>query len=448
MDSGNAVFFSRVLTEVTLTFHIIYATIGVGIPLMIMIAQWVGIKKNDEHYILLARRLARGFVITVAVGVVTGTAIGLQLTLLWPNFMQLAGNVIALPLFMETFAFFFEAIFLGIYLYTWDRFENQKKHLLLLIPVAIGASMSAVFITIVNAFMNAPQGFDVVNGQLVNIQPILAMLNPAMPTKVGHVLVTAYMTSAFVLAAIAAFRMLKGSTHSYHKKSLFLYMKLGLVFSLASLLIGDFSAKYLVKYQPEKLAAAEWHFETEKGAGLILFGVTDGENIKYAIKVPYALSILAHNNPFAEVTGLNEFPKDETPPLYIHYLFDTMVMIGTFMIVLSAVYVFGKYKNWNFIFSRWFRWLIVAGGPLTVIALEAGWWLAEVGRQPWILYKYMKVADAATTSEHVDLMLVLFCLLYLVLGIGSIVVLRRMFRKNPIEQEIADREAEKGGDFS
>ncbi|KQL53807.1 cytochrome D ubiquinol oxidase subunit I [Heyndrickxia shackletonii] len=442
MDSGNAVFYSRVLTEVTLTFHIIYATIGVGVPLMIMISQWVGIKKKDEHYILLARRLARGFVITVAVGVVTGTAIGLQLSLLWPNFMQLAGNVIALPLFMETFAFFFEAIFLGIYLYTWDRFENQKKHLLLLIPVAIGASMSAVFITIVNAFMNAPRGFDVVNGQLVNIQPILAMLNPAMPTKVGHVLVTAYMTSAFILAAIAAFRILKGSTHQYYKKSLFLFMKLGLIFSLAALLIGDFSAKYLVKYQPEKLAAAEWHFESSKGASLILFGITDGENVKYAIKVPYALSILAHNNPFAKVTGLNEFPNDEIPPLYIHYLFDTMVIIGTFMIVLSAVYVFGKYKRWNFISSKWFKWLIVAGGPLTVIALEAGWWLAEVGRQPWILYKYMKVADAATTSQHVNLMLILFCILYLILGIGSVVVLRRMFLKNPIEQEIADRKAE------
>ncbi len=161
MINESAVFWSRVLTEVTLSFHIIYATIGVGIPLIIMIAQWVGYKNNDEHYILLARRIARGFVITVAVGVVTGTAIGLQLSLLWPNFMRLAGQVIALPLFMETFAFFFEAIFLGIYLYTWDRFDSQKKHMLLLIPVAIGASMSAVFITIVNAFMNAPQGFEV-----------------------------------------------------------------------------------------------------------------------------------------------------------------------------------------------------------------------------------------------------------------------------------------------
>ncbi|QQZ07622.1 cytochrome ubiquinol oxidase subunit I [Heyndrickxia vini] len=447
MDGGNSVFYSRVLTELTLSFHIIYATIGVGVPLMIMIAQWIGIKKNDEHYILLARRLARGFVITVAVGVVTGTAIGLQLSLLWPNFMELAGNVIALPLFMETFAFFFEAIFLGIYLYTWDRFENQRKHMLLLIPVAIGASMSAVFITIVNAFMNAPQGFDVVNGELVNIKPILAMLNPAMPTKVGHVLVTAYMTSAFVLASIAAFRMLKGSKHVYHKKSLFLFMKLGLIFSIASLIIGDFSAKYLVKYQPEKLAAAEWHFETSKGAPLVLFGVTDGEEVKYAIKVPYALSILAHSNLNAEVTGLNEFPKDEVPPLYIHYLFDTMVIIGSFMIVFSAIYVFGKIKGWTFITSRWFRRVIVAGGPLSIIALEAGWWLAEVGRQPWILYKYMKVADAATSSEHVDIMLMLFCILYLILGVGSIVVLRRMFRNNPIEQEIADRQAEKGGDL-
>ncbi|MGE7920737.1 cytochrome ubiquinol oxidase subunit I [Viridibacillus sp. NPDC093762] len=448
MENESAVFFSRVLTELTLSFHIIYATIGVGVPLMIMIAQWVGIKKNDEHYILLARRWARGFVITVAVGVVTGTAIGLQLSLLWPNFMQLAGNVIALPLFMETFAFFFEAIFLGIYLYTWDRFENQKKHLLLLIPVAIGASMSAVFITIVNAFMNAPQGFDIVDGQLVNIQPILAMLNPAMPTKVAHVVVTAYMTAAFVLAAIAAFKMLKGSNHVYHKKALFLLMKVGLVFAVASAIIGDFSAKYLVEYQPEKLAAAEWHFETEKNAPLVLFGVTDGEEVKYAIKVPYALSFLAHSNPTAEVIGLNEFPEDEIPPLYIHYLFDTMVMIGMFMVLVSAVYILGKIRGWSFVSTKWFRWVIVAGGPLSIIAIEAGWWLAEVGRQPWILRKYMKVAEAATTSDHVDIMLILFCGLYIILGVGSVVVLRRMFRHNPIEQEIEDRKAERGGDFS
>lgn len=446
MINDSAVFWSRVLTETTLSFHIIYATIGVGVPLMIMIAQWVGYRNNDEHYILLARRWARGFVITVAVGVVTGTAIGLQLSLLWPNFMELAGQVISLPLFMETFAFFFEAIFLGIYLYTWDRFDSQKKHMLLLIPVAIGASMSAVFITIVNSFMNAPQGFDVVNGELVNIQPLIAMFNPAMPTKVTHVLVTAFMTAAFILASIAAFRLLKGSDHIYHKKALYLVMKCGLIFSIASAIIGDFSGKYLAEYQPEKLAAAEWHFETEEGADLILFGIMNDGEVKYEITIPYGLSILAFSNPMAEVIGLNEFPEDERPPLYIHYLFNLMVFIGMFMVLVSFIYLVGKWRGWSFIASKWYRWVVVAGGPLSVIAIEAGWWLAEVGRQPWILRGIMRTEQGATTSGNVDLMLLLFCILYIVLGIGSIVVLSRMFRSNPIEKEIEDRESEKGGE--
>ena len=415
---------------------------------MIMIAQWVGIKKNDEHYILLARRWARGFVITVAVGVVTGTAIGMQLSLLWPNFMELAGHIIALPLFMETFAFFFEAIFLGIYLYTWDRFENQKKHLLLLIPVAIGASFSAVFITIVNAFMNAPQGFDIVDGSLVNISPLLAMFNPAMPTKVAHVVSTAYMTSAFILASIAAFRLLKGSNHAYHKKALYLTMKLGLVFSIATALIGDFSGKYLAEYQPEKLAAAEWHLETSESAPLMMYGILDNGEIKYAIKIPYALSFLAHGNPTAEVIGLDQFEEDEIPPLYIHYLFDTMVTIGVALVGISGLFWLGKRLRWRFVESRFYRWVMFFGGPASIIAIEAGWWYAEVGRQPWILRGIMRVEEAATTSEHVDLMLMLFAGLYIILGVGSVVVLTRMFRKNPVEQELKDRHIKKGGDIT
>lgn len=435
---------SRILTLLTLSFHILYATIGVGVPLMIMIAQWMGIKKNDEHYILLARRWARGFVITVAVGVVTGTAIGLQLSLLWPEFMQLAGNVIALPLFMEVFAFFFEAIFLGIYLYTWDRFEDQRKHLLLLIPVALGAAASSVFITIVNAFMNSPQGFEILNGEFVNVQPLLAIFNPAVPTKVAHVMSTAFMTSAFVLASIAALRMIGGSNHVYHKKALFMTMKIGLVFSIATAIIGDFSGKYLAEYQPEKLAAAEWHFETEGDAGLILFGVLDGEEPKYAIKIPFALSILAHGTPGAEVIGLNEFPEDERPPLWIHYLFDTMVGIGMWLTFFSMVYVVGTWRGWSIVRAKWFRWLLLATGPLALVAIEAGWWFTEVGRQPWILRGYMKTADAATTSGQVDLMIILFAGLYIILGIGTVVVLTRMYKRNPVEKELADRKAKKG----
>ena len=441
------VFGSRVLTMITLSFHIIYATIGVGVPLMIMIAHWMGIKKNDDHYILMARRWARGFAVTVAVGVVTGTAIGLQLSLLWPNFMELAGNIIALPLFMEVFAFFFEAIFLGIYAYTWDRFKDKRKHFLLLIPVVLGAMASAVFITIVNAFMNSPQGFELVNGQLTNPNPIAAMFTPAMPTKVTHVLATAYMTAAFLLASIAAFQLVKGSKHVYHKKSLHLTMKVGLIFSIAAALIGDFSGKYLAEYQPEKLAAAEWHFETEEGAPLLMYGILDEEGeVKYEIKIPYALSILAYGNPTSEVIGLDQFPKEEIPPLIIHYFFDLMVTIGGFMVVLSLVYWIGIKRRWSFVRSTFYRWLIVLGGPLCFLAIEAGWWMAEVGRHPWILRGIMTIEAAATSSDYVGLMVILFGAVYLILGIGTIVVLRRMFKNNPVELELEKREATQGGE--
>lgn len=445
MSDQESVFYCRVLTELTLSFHIIYATIGVGIPIMIMIAQWIGIKKQDEHYILLARRWSRGYVVTVAVGVVTGTAIGLQLSLLWPHFMQLVGNVIALPLFLETFAFFFEAIFLGIYLYTWDRFENQQKHFLLLLPVAIGASCSALFITSVNAFMNAPRGFKLFNGQLVRVNPLEAMLNPATPTKVMHVLMSAYMTSAFVLASIGAFRLIQSHGHVYHKKSLFLTLKLGFVFSLATAIIGDFSGKFLAEYQPEKLAAAEWHFTTEKGAPLLMYGVINHGKVKYALKIPDALSFLAHDNFQAQVIGLNEFPEENTPPLYIHYLFDSMVTIGVLLSVLSLVYLIGTIRSWNFTSSKWYRWLIVLSGPLSILAIETGWWLDEVGRQPWILRGFLRTKNAATANGNVDIILWLFIVLYFVLGIGTIIVLKRMFHENTIEKELADRSVGKAG---
>ena len=211
--------------------------------------------------------------------------------------------------------------------------------------------------------MNSPQGFDIVNGQLTNINPIVAMFNPSMPTKVSHVLITAYMTCAFVLASIGAFRLLNGSKHVYHKKALFLTLKLGLLFSIATAILGDFSGKYLAEYQPEKLAAAEWHFETEEGAPLILYGVLENGEVKYAITIPYALSILAHLKPNAEVIGLDQFPNDEEPPLYIHYLFDIMVTIGMLMILIAFIYCIGTWRKWRLFYSNWFKWIIVFGRP-------------------------------------------------------------------------------------
>ncbi|MGE5704531.1 MAG: cytochrome ubiquinol oxidase subunit I, partial [Clostridia bacterium] len=311
MELDNTVL-ARILTSLTLGFHIIFAALGVGIPVMISIAEWLGIRRKDPMYTLMARRWMKGLTVTVAVGVVTGTCIGLQLSLLWPSFMKIAGEAIALPLFLETFAFFFEAIFLGIYMYTWDRFKNPYIHWLISIPVVIGSTASAFFIMTVNAFMNAPQGFTLQNGAIVDIQPLVAMFNPATPSKAGHMILSSYVTSAFVLAAIAAYRILKGNRHEYYRKALNFTMAMALLFAFGTALWGDIAGKYLAEYQPAKLAAAEWHFETKPQAELVFGGVLNKETLEvnYGLKIPYALSILAGNSPDTKVIGLNQIPKD------------------------------------------------------------------------------------------------------------------------------------------
>ncbi|MCK8487175.1 cytochrome ubiquinol oxidase subunit I [Paenibacillus sp. MBLB2552] len=446
MANLDPVTLSRMLTGLTLFVHIVFASIGVGVPLMIALAEWRGIRAADPHYTLLARRWARGFVISVAIGVVTGTSIGLQLSLLWPTFMRVAGQAIALPLFMETFAFFVEAIFLGIYLYTWDRFKNKLLHLLLLIPVAIGSSASAFFITTLNAFMNTPQGFTLKNGVIADFQPLVAMFNPATPTKVAHVLASSYTVSAGILAGVAAFSLLRGREHAYFKKALKLTVVSSFVFALATAMIGDFSGKFLAKYQPEKLAAAEWHFETMERAPLIYGGVLDeAGNVRYALEIPYALSILAGNSPDTRVIGLEEFPEDVRPPLLIHYMFDLKVTIGALLVLIPFLYLLRRYlPGGKKGYPVWLLLGILALGPLAMVAIELGWMFAEFGRQPWIIRGYMKVGEAATTSESVGPMLLLFAVLYLVLCLSCILVLSRMFRNKDVLTELRQAGLEGG----
>ncbi|WP_055105249.1 cytochrome ubiquinol oxidase subunit I [Paenibacillus ihumii] len=446
MFSMDPVTLSRILTGLTLFVHINFASIGVGVPLIIALAEWRGITQKDPHYSLLARRWARGFVISVAVGVVTGTSIGLQLSLLWPSFMRVAGQAIALPLFMETFAFFVEAIFLGIYLYTWERFRRPGLHLLLLIPVVLGAFSSAFFITTVNAFMNTPQGFTLENGVFTNIDPIRAMFNPATPTKVSHVLASSLTMSAGLLAGIAAYSLLRGRNHIYFKKALKLTVTCTFVFAVSTAVIGDFSGKFLAKYQPEKLAAAEWHFKTMEKAPLIYGGILDeNHEVKYALRIPYALSILAGSSPNTEVIGLEEYPQDDWPPLLIHYMFDMKVTIGMLLVLIPFLYLLRRWlPGRNKGYPKWLLIGILTLGPFAMVSIELGWMFAEIGRQPWIVRGYMRVVDAATTSPHVGEMLVLFILLYLVLCVSCVYVLAKLFRNKDVFAEMKERGIEGG----
>ncbi|MCI2771381.1 cytochrome ubiquinol oxidase subunit I [Staphylococcus warneri] len=441
---------SRLLTGMTLAVHIIFATIGVGMPLMFVIAEFLGIRNNDAHYIALAKRWSKGYTITVAVGVVTGTIIGLQLSLVWPTFMKMGGHVIALPLFMETFAFFFEAIFLSIYLYTWERFKNKWIHFVIGLPVIIGGSFSAFFITSVNSFMNTPAGFEMKNGRMVNVQPLEAMFNSSFIVRSFHVVATAGMTMAFILAAIAAFKLLKQSYSEdkiYHLKALKMTMIVGFISTLLSMLAGDMSAKFLHKVQPEKLAAYEWHFDTQSQANLVFFGVLNEKTneVSGAIEIPGMLSFLADNNFKTTVKGLNDFPKNELPPLIVHYFFDLMVSMGVFCFVISGIFMLILLikKLRHFITHKVVLYSILLTGPASMLAIEFGWFLTEMGRQPWIVRGYLRVSQAATQAGGITLVTILFGLLYLVLIVTSAYVLLRMFRNksaiNDVNQVLKER---------
>ena len=439
----NSVEISRFLTGMTLGVHIIFATIGVGMPLMFAIAEFLGIKKKDPKYIALAKRWSKGYTITVAVGVVTGTIIGLQLSLVWPTFMKMGGHVIALPLFMETFAFFFEAIFLSIYLYTWNRFKNQWIHFLISLPVIIGGSFSAFFITSVNSFMNTPAGFEMKKGKMVNVQPFEAMFNSSFLVRAFHVVATAGMTMAFILAAIAAFKLLKNKYSEdakKKKKALKMTMILGFIQTLLSMLAGDLSAKFLHKVQPEKLAAYEWHFDTHSKADLVFFGVLNEntQEVSGAIKIPGLLSFLADNNINTKVKGLNEFPKNDLPPLIVHYFFDLMVAMGIFCFIVSGIFILALLikKLRPIITKKVMLYAVLLTGPASMLAIEFGWFLTEMGRQPWIVRGYMRVSQAATQAGGITLVTILFGLLYFVLLFTSAYVLLRMFRNKPAREDI------------
>lgn len=442
---------SRLLTGMTLAVHIIFATIGVGMPLMFVIAEFLGIRNNDAHYIALAKRWSKGYTITVAVGVVTGTIIGLQLSLVWPTFMKMGGHVIALPLFMETFAFFFEAIFLSIYLYTWERFKNKWIHFVIGLPVIIGGSFSAFFITSVNSFMNTPAGFEMKNGRMVNVQPLEAMFNSSFIVRSFHVVATAGMTMAFILAAIAAFKLLKQSYSEdkiYHLKALKMTMIVGFISTLLSMLAGDMSAKFLHKVQPEKLAAYEWHFDTQSQANLVFFGVLNEKinEVSGAIEIPGMLSFLADNNFKTTVKGLNDFPKNELPPLIVHYFFDLMVSMGVFCFVISGIFMLILLikKLRHFITHKVVLYSILLTGPASMLAIEFGWFLTEMGRQPWIVRGYLRVSQAATQAGGITLVTILFGLLYLVLIVTSAYVLLRMFRNKPAINDVNQVLKERG----
>jgi cytochrome bd ubiquinol oxidase subunit I len=430
----------RALFGMTLGFHGIFAMLGVGIPLLISLAELMGILRRDADYTLLARRWTKGFVVLVAVGVVTGTIVGFNLSLLWPQFMKQFAPAIGLPFLVEVFAFFIEAIFMAVYVYAWDRFKNPWHHWLCSLPIVAGAAASGMLITTANAFMNTPIGFIMKNGQVTDVHPLQAMWSPAAPTEVLHVVVSAYLTAAFVIAAIPAWQLWRGKSNSYLRKGLRLTMWVGLVTGVLTPLIGDAAGKFLAGHQTEKLAAGEALFHTESNASLLIGGIVHpaSQTVTGAIHIPHLLSFLAHSNFTAPVTGLDAFPRWTWPPLIVHYFFDGMVGLGMYLLVVACVYFILRLKRFTPLSRRLQKpvWLlVVAGAPAALLAMELGWMFDEMGRQPWIVTGIMLVNDAFTKSLYIAPVFYGFMALYTLIGGMTVYVLLSYFRRHPLERD-------------
>ena len=402
----------------SLAFHIIFAVLGIGMPLLMVLAEREWMRTGEPVWLDLAKRWAKGTAILFAVGAVSGTVLSFELGLLWPGFMEYAGAIIGMPFSLEGFAFFTEAIFLGVYLYGWNRL-TPRAHWWSGVAVTVSGTISGVFVVLANAWMNAPTGFRLVDGRPVDIDPIAAMLNPAALPQALHMTLAAFAATGIAIAGISAVALRRDPTIRVHRAALRLALWVAVPASLLQVVSGDLSAKFVAEHQPVKLAAMEGHFETARGAALRLGGIPDEAAgvTRYAIEVPTMLSVLAFGDPDAEVKGLEAVPRDEWPPVLItHLAFQVMVGLGTLMAVASLWVVMCWVRRRDVVADRRLLTLLAWLMPAGFVAVEAGWVVTEVGRQPWIIQGVMRTADAVTPMPGLAAPFALFTLLYLFLG--------------------------------
>ncbi|MFT5429510.1 MAG: cytochrome d ubiquinol oxidase subunit I [Myxococcota bacterium] len=424
---------ARSQMAMSLGFHILFAVVGIGMPLLMVMAERKFIKTGDPIFLDLAKRWSRGTAIVFAVGAVSGTMLSFELGLLWPEFMRWAGPVIGMPFSLEGFAFFLEAIFLGIYLYGWDKL-SPRKHLWSGIGVMLCGVLSGIFVITANAWMNAPTGFDMVDGVVTAIRPFEAMMGPAAFTQTLHMTVASFAAIGFLTAGIHAAVLRRKPNSRFHLEAYKIALFVGAVASVPVAISGDLSAKHIAEYQPIKLAAAEGHWETSKGAAFRIFGFPDEdtETTPGSIEIPGLLSFLAHGDFDAEVIGLKSVPPEDRPPVAIvHWAFQIMVGCGSLMIAVGLFGLFVWWRRKKPPTSRIYLRIMTLCAPLGFIAIEAGWTVTEVGRQPWIVHGIMRTKDAVTPMPGLVVPFLVVSALYLMLGIMVIVLLRRHVFSSP-----------------
>ncbi|PKW30258.1 cytochrome ubiquinol oxidase subunit I [Flavobacterium lindanitolerans] len=416
MDNLDA---ARMQMAFTLIFHIVFACIGMVMPFFMVLSHYKWLKTRKPVFLKLTKSWQKGVAIFFVTGAVSGTALSFELGLLWPEFMKHAGPIIGMPFSLEGAAFFVEALALGFYLYGWNKLP-EKFHLLTGIIVGLSGVASGILVVSANSWMNAPSGFDYVNGEFLNIDPLKAFLNPAWFTQALHMTLAAFVATSFAVAGIHAWQIYKNRNVALHLEAFKIAIVFGAVAALLQPLSGDLSAKDIAQRQPVKLAAMEAHYETEKGAPLYIGGIVDEEaqTVSYKLEIPKALSFLSFGDFNAEVKGLNDFPKEDHPPVAItHYAFQVMVGLGTLLMFSGLLYFISlKKKKWQASKKYWLFFACLA--PVGFLALEAGWIVTEVGRQPWIIHNVMRTKDAVTPMPGMIYSFYLYVILYAVLSVA------------------------------
>ncbi|HXB28811.1 MAG TPA: cytochrome ubiquinol oxidase subunit I [Puia sp.] len=421
---------ARSQMALSLGFHIVFSCIGMVMPFFMAVSHFYWLKTGNIVYKNVTKAWSKGVAIFFATGAVSGTVLSFELGLLWPPFMKHAGPIFGMPFSLEGTAFFIEAIALGFFMYGWDRF-NRWFHWFTGLVVGISGLASGILVVSANSWMNDPSGFDYVNGQYLNIDPIKAMFNPGWYQESLHMSLAAFAATGFAVAGVHALMILRKKNLLFHTKA----FKIAVIFAAIAAILqpfsGDKSARYVAKRQPAKLAAMEALYYTGNSVPLIIGGIPDSKNKKiyYYIEIPGLLSFMVNRDFHSTVKGLDSIPPENQPPVAItHYAFQIMVGLGMIMMLISIIYLAGAITKKKWRNSQWLLRLFVYAIPMGFIAVEAGWTLTEVGRQPWILQGIMRTSDAVTPMPGIKYTFYLFTAVYFSLALVVIFLLYRQIK--------------------
>jgi cytochrome d ubiquinol oxidase subunit I len=428
----------------TLAFHIILVPLGVSWAFMTLVANHRAIKHNDADALRLAQRWSKYMAVTFAVGAVTGTVLTFEFGLLWPTFMGRFGAAFGIPFAVEGLFFFTEAIFIAIYIFGWKRL-SPRVHFWSGVPIVIAGIGGTISVVAANAWMNEPSGFTLNSaGKVVSVQPLHVIFNKAMPYEAVHMLVAAYLVGGFMIASVYAVGMLRGRTDRLHRLGFIIPFTVAAIASPIQMAGGDTVARWVYNNEPVKFAAIELVQKTGSDEPETLFGHLNANGtVSGGVKIPGLASWLSDpkTGKNTVIDGLDSVPANDRPTTAqvnaIHLAWDLMVGMGTLLLLLSLWYAAHWLFRRDIPKSRWFLRAASIAGVASIVALEAGWVVAEVGRQPWIVYNHLRVADAATTNHGVWLTFILVVVIYAALGTTTILVLRALSRRSR-ERELAE----------